>query len=63
MNTEELEKLDDLTLDLSFDLSILNSAIKDSENLKLYELTNFVERIYQDSEKIRKIFDNEIRSN
>jgi hypothetical protein len=63
MNTEELEKLDDLTLDLSFDLSILNSAIKDSENLKLYELTNFVERIYQDSEKIRKIFDNEIRKN
>ena len=58
MNKEQIEKLDDLTLDINFDLAILNSAVKDSENLEVCTLENFVERIYQNSEKIRNIFDN-----
>lgn len=62
MNTKELEELDILTLNINFDLAILNSAIKDSDYLEVYTLTRFVERIYKNSEEIRKIFDNEIRS-
>ena len=60
MNKEQINELDDLTLTLNFDLAILNSAIKDSDNLEVYTLEHFIEKIYLNSEKIRKIFDNEI---
>lgn len=60
MNKEQIERLDELTLDLNFDLAILNSAIKDTENLEVCALNNFVEKIYQASEETRKIFDDEI---
>lgn len=60
MNKEQITKLDSLTLELHFDLAILNSAIKDTDNLETCTLGHFVERIYQDSEEIRNIFDNEI---
>ncbi len=57
MKEEQLYELDVLTLDLNFDLAILNCAIKYGENLEVLELNNFVERIYENSEKIRNIFD------
>jgi hypothetical protein len=60
MNKEQITRLDDLTLKLNFDLAILNSAVKDSENLEVCVLNPFVEKIYQDSEEIRTIFDNEL---
>lgn len=60
MNKEQIIRLDNLTLGLNFDLAILNSAIKDTDNLEVCALNSFVEKIYQDSEKIRNIFDNEI---
>jgi len=60
MNETQMSKLDDLTLYLNFDLSILKSSLKDDENLEVCTLTHFVERIYQDSEKIRDIFNNTI---
>lgn len=58
MNTNQLTRLDDLTLTLNFDLAILNSAIKD-DDLEICALGSFVEKIYKDSEKIRRIFDSE----
>lgn len=60
MNNKQIDELDDLTLYLYFDLAILKSAVKDSENLEIYVLEKFIERIYKCSEKIRNIFDNEI---
>jgi hypothetical protein len=58
MNKEQIQKLDDLTLMLNFDLAVLNSATQD-DNLEIYMLNPFVEKIYKDSEEIRTIFDNE----
>lgn len=63
MNKEQIERLDELSLDLNFDLAILNSAVKDSINLEVCVLNNFVERIYQTSVEIRNIFEDEIHSN
>ncbi len=63
MNNANLEKIDNLTLSINFDLAILSSAIKDSENLEICELEDFVKRIYQESNKIRDFFDNEINYN
>lgn len=60
MEKEQIEKLDELTLDVNFDLAILNSAIKDSDNLEVCTLESFVERIYQNSKVIRNIFEDEI---
>lgn len=60
MNEEQIERLDNLTLDITFDLAILNSAVKDDNNLETYVLENFVRRLYQTSVKIRNIFDNEL---
>lgn len=61
MKEELLEKLDYLTLDLNFDLTILYNAVKNAdEKLEICMLENFIERIYKNSEEIRKIFYNEI---
>ena len=60
MNNKELNKLDDLTLMLNFDLSILNSAIRGNENLEICCLESFVERLYQTSEEVRNIFNAEL---
>lgn len=59
MNEENIEKLNNLTLDLNFDLAILNSAISNfDENLEICMLENFVKDIYKKSEEIRSIFNN-----
>lgn len=60
MNEEQIQRLDDLTLSLNFSLAILNSALKDYENLEVCILEDFVESLYQNSKKMRKIFDGEI---
>lgn len=60
MNEEQLQRLDRLTLCLNFDLTILNSALKGNDNLEIFILEDFVEKIYQNSEKIRRIFDSEV---
>jgi hypothetical protein len=61
MDKEKLAKLEALTLYLHFDLAILNSAIKcDDGDLQIYGLEHFVDKIYQNSEEIRKIFAKEL---
>ena len=61
MNQELLQKIDDLTLDLNMDLSVLNSAVKNYDNdLEVCSLVNFVEIIYKLSDEIREIFDNSL---
>lgn len=60
MNTNQLQSLDNLTLSLNFNLAILNSAVKDGENLETCMLESFVEKIYMTSNEIRNIFNNEI---
>lgn len=60
MNEEQLQRLDRLILCLNFDLTILNSALKGNDNLEIFILEDFVEKIYQNSEKIRRIFDSEV---
>lgn len=44
MDNKQISKLGDLTLDLYFDLAVLNSAIKISEDLEVCVLENFIER-------------------
>jgi len=57
MDDEKLEKLDDLTLSINLDLNILNSALKDDYgNLEMCLVSQFVERIYQNSDEVRKLF-------
>ena len=59
MDKKQLSELDNLTLEINFALAILNSAVKDTDNLEIYVINDFVEKIYHDSEKIRDIFNNE----
>lgn len=57
MKKQDLQKLDELTLDLNMDLCVLKSAIMCfDEDLKVDDLTNFVQNIYKTSNKIRDIF-------
>jgi hypothetical protein len=57
MDESKLNKLDDLTLNINLDLSVLNSALKDDNgDLQLCALSNFVEKIYNDSNNIRNLF-------
>lgn len=56
MNKKQLEKLDNLTLCLNFGLAVINSALKDAENLETCKLEPFMEILYENSEEIRKIF-------
>ena len=58
---EVIQKLDELSLDLNFDLSVLNSAIKNFDNeLEICHLVNIIEGIYELSKEIRNIFYNSI---
>lgn len=41
MTKEQIERLDILTLELNFGLAILNSAVKDTENLEICTLGYF----------------------
>ena len=57
MDEAGLRKIDELTLDINFDLCILNNALKyDSGDLEISILSYFVEQIYAKSNEIRKIF-------
>ena len=60
MNKKQIEKLDNLILELNFDLVILNSAVKDYDDLEACMLDHFVEKIYLNSKEIRNIFENEL---
>lgn len=61
MNEKQTNKLDELTLDINFNLAILKSAIKnDDADLEICVLESFVENIYQTSQKIRNLFENEL---
>lgn len=62
MNKEQIERIDELTMNLNFDLAILNSAVKDFDNLEVCVLDNFVEKIYISSGEIRSIFEDEAPS-
>ena len=59
MDKEQMLEIENLTTKLNFDLAILNSAVKDTDNFEVCVLNDFVEKIYQDSEKVRDIFNNE----
>lgn len=61
MNAQQIDRLDDLTLEIDNNLSILNSAVKDSENLEICSLGSFVENIYSNSKQIRDIFIDEVQ--
>lgn len=59
MNKEQIQKIDNLTLDINFNLAILYNAIKDAdEKLEIYMLDDFVKNIYENSKEIRAIFEN-----
>lgn len=60
MNFSQIQRLDDLTIELDNGLAILNSAIKADEGLEVCELADFISQIYKNSQKIRTIFDDEI---
>ncbi len=61
MKAKQLQKIDDLNLDLNMDLNVLNCAINSlDENLEASDLINIVERLYETSSEIRNIFDNSI---
>ena len=58
MDKEQLQKIDDLTLDLNMELCVLKSAvICFDDDLEVSDLVNFTERIYKISNDVRKIFD------
>lgn len=57
MNEEKLDKLDEFTLEMYSKLNILNSALKeDYDDLEIYAVSDFVEKIYNDLKSIRKLF-------
>lgn len=59
MNREQIQKIDNLTLDINFNLTILYNAIKDAdEKLEICMLDDFVKNIYENSKEIRAIFEN-----
>lgn len=61
MNNEQINRLDDLTFNINCDLAILNSAVNNADkDLEVYLLGNFVDKIYEKSQKIRNIFEDEI---
>lgn len=61
MNRNEIEKIDNLTLDLNMDLCILKSAVGCFDNdLEISDLINFTERIHKTSNEIRQIFDDSL---
>ncbi len=61
MNKEQLQKLDNLTLDLNMDLEVLNNAVRNSDDdLTVCSLINFMGEVYKISNEIRDIFDNSL---
>lgn len=57
MNQQEMQKLDELTLDLNMDLCILKSAVMCfDDDLEASDLVNFVQKLYKTSNEIRNIF-------
>ena len=57
MNEEELEKLDELTLDINMELNILHNALKHAdEELDIVAVSYFVENIYKKSCEIQTLF-------
>lgn len=57
MNEEQLDKIDELTLDLDMELNILHNALKYTDDeLDIAALSHFVENIYKKSTEIRRIF-------
>lgn len=59
MNSNDLQKLDNLSLELNANLCLLKSAVTSfDEDLEVYDLIYFVEKIYKLSNQIRKIFNN-----
>lgn len=59
MNKKEMQKIDELTLDLYENLCILKSAIACfDKNLEVSDLVSFSEQIFQISNEIREIFNN-----
>lgn len=58
MDKKDLQKIDELTLDLNMDLCILKSAvICFDEDLEICDLIDFTGRLYKTSKEIRNIFD------
>lgn len=58
MNKNDVEKIDNLTLDLNMELCILKSAVGCfDDDLEISDLVNFTERIHKISNEIRQIFD------
>lgn len=61
MKQQQLQTLDDLTLDLHTNLCILISAVKcDDSDLEIYSLVDFIEEIYKQSKNVRHIFENSL---
>lgn len=61
MNEQEIQKLDNLTLDLKMDIAVLNSAVGSfDDNLQVCDLINFVGKIYKKSKEVRDIFNDSL---
>ena len=57
MDEAKFNELDELTLNINLNLCVLNSALKeDYGDLEICAVSNFVEKIYNDSNSIRKLF-------
>lgn len=62
MNSDELSKIELLSIDINTDLCILTNAMKNSDNpdLQVLDLIDFVERIYKASNEMRTVFVNSL---
>lgn len=62
MNSEELSKVEILSIDINTDLCILKNAMKngDDNDLQTEDLVDFVEKIYRQSSEMRTIFVNSL---
>lgn len=60
MNQDEINKMEDLALNLNTDLCILKNALKngDDNDLELTDLVDFVEKMYQVSDELREMSGN-----
>lgn len=64
MDKAEIQKLDNLTLELSMNLCILKSAVTCfDDDLEVSDLIDLIERIYTTSAEIRELFDNSLMIN
>ena len=63
MNQEEISKIDELTLYLDTDVRILRNAITnpDNDDLQIFDLVDFIEKISKTSMEIRNIFTSSLR--